>query len=97
MQRHRVAKHGRGPRRHSGFPQHLRDGRGSGGATQGEQFVRGKLRQESDDQKVPNRIADPQSVALFDLYVLGPKIFFVTGLVMFVTAIARLVCLDLLG
>ena len=30
-------------------------------------------------------------------YVLGPKLFFVTGLVIFVTAVARLVCLDLLG
>ena len=30
-------------------------------------------------------------------YVLGPKLFFVTGLVIFTTAVARLVCLDLLG
>ena len=29
--------------------------------------------------------------------VLGPKLFFVTGLVIFVTAVARLVCPDLLG
>ena len=29
--------------------------------------------------------------------VLGPKIFFVTGLVIFATAVARLVCPDLLG
>ena len=29
--------------------------------------------------------------------VLGPKLIFVTGLVMFVTAVARLVCPDLLG
>ena len=29
--------------------------------------------------------------------LLGPKKFFVTGLVNFVTAVARLVCLDLLG
>ena len=31
------------------------------------------------------------------LYVLGPKLFFVTGLVIFVTAEARLVCPNLLG
>ena len=29
--------------------------------------------------------------------VLGPKLFFVTGLVIFVAAVARLVCPDLLG
>ena len=29
--------------------------------------------------------------------VLGLKLFFVTGLVIFATAVARLVCLDLLG
>ena len=29
--------------------------------------------------------------------LLGPKLFFVTGLVIFVTAVARLVCPDLLG
>ena len=29
--------------------------------------------------------------------ILGPKLFFVTGLVLFVTAEARLVCPDLLG
>ena len=29
--------------------------------------------------------------------VLGPKLFFVTGLVIYVTAAARLVCPDLLG
>ena len=29
--------------------------------------------------------------------VLGPKLFFVTGLVISVTAVARLVCPDLLG
>ena len=29
--------------------------------------------------------------------VLGPKLIFVTGLVIFVTAVARLVCPDLLG
>ena len=29
--------------------------------------------------------------------VLGPKLIFVTGLVKFVTAVARLVCPDLLG
>ena len=29
--------------------------------------------------------------------VLGPKLFFVTGLVKFATAVARLVCPDLLG
>ena len=29
--------------------------------------------------------------------VLGPKLFFVTGLVIFATAVARLVCPDLLG
>ena len=29
--------------------------------------------------------------------ILGPKLFFVTGLVIFVTAVARLVCPDLLG
>ena len=29
--------------------------------------------------------------------ILGPKLFFVRGLVIFVTAVARLVCLDLLG
>ena len=29
--------------------------------------------------------------------VLGPKLFFVTDLVQFVTAVARLVCPDLLG
>ena len=28
---------------------------------------------------------------------LGPKLIFVTGLVIFVTAVARLVCPDLLG
>ena len=31
------------------------------------------------------------------LGVLGPKLFFVTGLVIFATAVARLVCPDLLG
>ena len=30
-------------------------------------------------------------------HVLGPKLFFVTGLVIFVSAVARLVCPDLLG
>ena len=30
-------------------------------------------------------------------YILGPKLFFVTGLVIFATAVARLVCPDLLG
>ena len=30
-------------------------------------------------------------------FILGPKIFFVTGLVIFATALARLVCPDLLG
>ena len=30
-------------------------------------------------------------------HILGPKLFFVTGLVIFVTAAARLVCPDLLG
>ena len=30
-------------------------------------------------------------------YVLGPKLIFVTGLVIFVTAVAILVCPDLLG
>ena len=29
--------------------------------------------------------------------VLGPELIFVTGLVIFVTAVARLVCPDLLG
>ena len=29
-------------------------------------------------------------------YILGPKLIFVTGLVKFVTAVARLVCPDLL-
>ena len=29
--------------------------------------------------------------------ILGPKLFFVTGLVIFATAVARLVCPDLLG
>ena len=29
--------------------------------------------------------------------LLGPKLFFVTGLVIFAKALARLVCLDLLG
>ena len=29
--------------------------------------------------------------------ILGPKLFFVTGLVIFVTAVARLVFQDLLG
>ena len=38
----------------------------------------------------------------FDLFkaiynLLGPKLFFPTGLVIFVTAVARLVCPDLLG
>ena len=32
-----------------------------------------------------------------DKTVLGPKLFFVTGLVIFVTAVARLDCPDLLG
>ena len=31
------------------------------------------------------------------LLILGPKLIFVTGLVTFVTAVARLVCPDLLG
>ena len=31
------------------------------------------------------------------IHVLGPKLFFVTGLVIFVTPVARLVCPDLLG
>ena len=30
-------------------------------------------------------------------HLLGPKLFFVTGLVIFVTAVARLVCPDMLG
>ena len=30
-------------------------------------------------------------------HLLGPKLFFVTGLVIFITAVARLVCPDLLG
>ena len=40
-----------------------------------------------------------QSITTFtrSLGILGPKLFFVTGLVIFVTAIARLVCPDLLG
>ena len=29
--------------------------------------------------------------------LLGPKLFFVTGLVILTTAVARIVCLDLLG
>ena len=29
--------------------------------------------------------------------ILGLKLFFVTGLVIFATAVARLVCLDVLG
>ena len=32
-----------------------------------------------------------------DTQVLGPKLFFVAGLVIFATAVARLVCPDLLG
>ena len=31
------------------------------------------------------------------IVLLGPKLFFVTGLVTFVTAVARLVCPDLIG
>ena len=33
----------------------------------------------------------------FRILVLDPKLFFVTGLVIFATALARLVCMDLLG
>ena len=43
--------------------------------------------------------AQPRNLVLISLEtpVLGPKLIFVTGLVKFVTAVARLVCPDLLG
>ena len=56
----------------------------------------------NDESAVDRLISEKAKVGTFKMSissegVLGPKLFFVTGLVMFATAVARLVCPDLLG